>query len=94
MSKFELPFDVAVQAGSIARCTKASCEMRTPIGRRRDWHVAMENLESGGRYSGKWSIRDDVLVTIWDSNGSKTTYDINSDGSFKSSHGILFVKTQ
>jgi len=56
--------------------------------------TAMENLESGGRYSGKWSIRDDVLVTIWDSNGSKTTYDINSDGSFKSSHGILFVKTE
>ena len=56
--------------------------------------TAMENLESGGRYSGKWSARDGVLVTIWDSNGSKTTYDINSDGSFKSSHGILFVKTQ
>ena len=56
--------------------------------------TAMENLESGGRYSGKWSARDGELVTIWDSNGSKTTYDINSDGSFKSSHGILFVKTQ
>ena len=56
--------------------------------------TAMENLESGGRYSGKWSAQDGVLVTIWDSNGSKTTYDINSDGSFKSSHGILFVKTQ
>ena len=56
--------------------------------------TAMENLESGGRYSGNWSARDGVLVTIWDSNGSKTTYDINSDGSFKSSHGILFVKTQ
>ena len=54
----------------------------------------MENLESGGRYSGKWSAQDGVLVTIWDSNRSKTTYDINSDGSFKSSHGILFVKTQ
>lgn len=56
--------------------------------------TAMENLESGGRYSGKWSAQDGVLVTIWDSNRSKTTYDINSDGSFKSSHGILFVKTQ
>ena len=56
--------------------------------------TAMENLESGSRYSGKWSAQDGVLVTIWDSNGSKTTYDINSDGSFKSSHGILFVKTQ
>jgi len=54
----------------------------------------MENLESGSRYSGKWSAQDGVLVTIWDSNGSKTTYDINAEGSFKSSHRILFVKTQ
>ena len=56
--------------------------------------TAMENLESGSRYSGKWSAQDGVLVTIWDSNGSKTTYDINAEGSFKSSHRILFVKTQ
>ena len=56
--------------------------------------AALEGLDSGNRYSGKWSVQDGVLMTIWDSNGSKTTYDINSDGSFKSSHGILFVKTQ
>ena len=56
--------------------------------------TAMEGLESGSSYSGKWSVQGGVLVTIWDSNGSKTTHDINSDGSFKSSHGILFVKTQ
>jgi hypothetical protein len=41
----------------------------------------MENLESGSSYSGKWSVQGGMLVTIWDSNGSKTTYDINANGS-------------
>ncbi|MGO8678039.1 MAG: hypothetical protein ACLQVX_19525 [Limisphaerales bacterium] len=56
--------------------------------------VSMQNLESGDRNDGKWCIEDDTLATTWNKNGSKTTYEINSDGSFKSSHGILFVKTQ
>ena len=56
--------------------------------------VSMQNLESGSRYDGKWSIEDGSLVTVWKQNSSRTTYTINSDGSFKSSHGILFVKTQ
>jgi len=56
--------------------------------------VSMQNLQSNDRHDGKWFIKDGSLVTVWDSNGSETTYDINSDGSFKSSHGILFVKTQ
>lgn len=56
--------------------------------------VTMQNLESNDSSTGKWLIRDGNLVTIWDSNQSETEYDINADGSFKSSHGLLFVKTQ
>ena len=55
--------------------------------------VTMQNLESNDSSTGKWLIRNGTLVTVWDSNQSETEYDINADGSFKSSHGILFVKT-
>ncbi len=69
--------------------SRPPCVLQSSFGGR----AAMENLASGSRYSGKSSAQDGMLVTIWDSNGSKTTYDINS-AAFKSSHGILFVKTQ
>ena len=50
------------------------CVLQLSFGGR----AAMENLESGSRYSGKASAQAGMLVTIWDSNRSKTTYDINS----------------
>ena len=56
--------------------------------------VTTQNLESNDSNTGKWLIRNGTLVTIWDSNQSETEYVINADGSFKSRHGILFVKTQ
>ena len=55
---------------------------------------AVKSLQSGDEDSGKWSVQGSTLITIWDSNGSQTTYNINSDGSFESSRGILFVKTE
>lgn len=61
--------------------------------------VKMQNIDSGDVNSGKWAVNGGTMVATWDSNGSTTTFDINSDGSLKKqaetySDEILFVKTQ